>query len=424
MEIVQLLKEEFDEYANNHPNKNFYQTSSYGMLMDRHNFDDYYLAMKDEAGNIKAATLILINKVFFGYKWGYCPRGFLIDYNNFELLETFTKLLKEYLNKRNFMFIKIDPQIINKSRNNDGLENGNIDNSNIINELEQLGYEHEGYNLNFETFKPRWNAVINTNEEEDLFLRYNKEIKNKIRKAEKKGIEVIRGTDDSVKQFYSLIDKKQKRKLNYYLDMMEIMGKNDMFEIYFAVLNTAKYIEISQNLFEEEEKRNNEINQELEENINSNNTSNIIRRKMASDDILNKCKQNIISATNLYKQFPDGLIIGANAIIKYNNEIFFLIDGYREDFKNYCPNHYLKFQIIEKYRHEGYNRFNLNGITGDLKNKENPYYGLSRFKLGFAAEIEEYIGEFTLIINKGKFATFDKINPIRVWLNEPLFKKK
>ena len=49
-----------------------------------------YVDVKDENGNIKAATLILINKILFGYKWGYCPRGFLIDFNDYNLLETFT----------------------------------------------------------------------------------------------------------------------------------------------------------------------------------------------------------------------------------------------------------------------------------------------------------------------------------------------
>lgn len=419
MEIVQITKEEFDIFAENHPNKNFYQTSSYGMLMDRHSFDDYYLALKD-GETIKAATLILIDKVLFGYKWGYCPRGFLIDFNDFNLLETFTRLLKEFLNKRNFMFVKIDPYIIYKSRDKKGKETGVIDNSNIVDSLLKLGYKHNGFNLNFENMKPRWNAVITTNEDDQLFLRYNKEIRNKIRKAEKMGVEVVKGNPESVKQFYSLIDKKHSRKLNYYLDMMEILGKKNMFEIYFSVLNTANYIEKSQKAFEEEEQRNNEINHELEENINSNNTSNIIKRKMASDTLLNNCKQNIINATNLYKQYPGGVIIGANAIIKYNNEIFFLIDGYKQEFKNYCPNHYAKFQIIEKYKNEGYTRMHLNGISGDFNNKDNPYRGLTRFKLGFAADIEEYIGEFTLVINKGKYKRFNKFNPIRNWLKQPI----
>ena len=418
MEIVQITKEEFDAFAENYPSKNFYQTSSYGTLMDRHSFDDYYLALKDGV-TIKAATLILIDKVLFGYKWGYCPRGFLIDFNDYQLLETFTKLLKEFLNKRNFMFVKIDPYIIHKSRDKKGMETGEISNTQIIDNLIKLGYEHSGFNLNFENLKPRWNAVITINEEDALFLRYTKEIRNKIRKAEKMGVEVIKGNPESVKQFYSLIDKKHSRKLNYYLDMMEILGKKDMFEIYFSILNTANYIEKSQKAFEEEEQRNNEINHELEENINSNNTSNIIKRKMASDTLLNYCKQNIINATNLYKQYPEGVIIGANAIIKYNNEIFFLIDGYKQEFKNYCPNHYAKLQIIEKYKNEGYTRMHLNGISGDFS-KSNTYYGLTRFKLGFAADIEEYIGEFTLVINKTKYKTFNKINPIRNWLKQPI----
>ena len=422
MEIIQITKEEFDNFAENYEIKNFYQTGSYGALMDRHSFDDYYLAMKDESGNYKAATLILIKKELLGYKWGYCPRGYLIDFNDFNLLETFTKLLTQFLNKRNFMFVKIDPYIIYKSRDKKGNVIPGVDNSKIVDELIHIGYEHTGFNLNFENLKPRWNAVTTTNSTENLFSRFNKEIRNKIRKADKMGIEILEGDASSVKQFYSLVDKKHSRKLNYYLDMMEILGKKDMIKLYFAKLDTAKYIEKSKTLFEAEEKRNNEINQELEENINSNNTNNIIKRKMASDILLNNCKQNVINATNLYKEYPSGVIVGASAIIKYNKEIFFLIDGYKQEFKRYCPNHYLKYQIMDFYRKEGYTRMHLNGISGDF-NKSSAFYGLTRFKLGFAAEIEEYIGEFTLVINKGKYKSYQNASKIVDWINEPLFKK-
>lgn len=422
MEIIQITKEEFDNFAENYEIKNFYQTGSYGTLMDRHSFDDYYLAMKDESGNYKAATLILIKKELLGYKWGYCPRGYLIDFNDFNLLETFTKLLTQFLNKRNFMFVKIDPYIIYKSRDKKGNVIPGIDNSKIVDELIHIGYEHTGFNLNFENLKPRWNAVTTTNSTENLFSRFSKEIRNKIRKADKMGIEILEGDASSVKQFYSLVDKKHSRKLNYYLDMMEILGKKDMIKLYFAKLDTAKYIEKSKTLFEAEEKKNNEINQELEENINSNNTTNIIKRKMASDILLNNCKQNVINATNLYKDYPSGVIVGACAVIKYNKEIFFLIDGYKQEFKRYCPNHYLKYKIMDFYRREGYTRMHLNGISGDF-NKNSEFYGLTRFKLGFAAEIEEYIGEFTLIINKGKYKSYQNASKVVDWLNEPLFKK-
>lgn len=421
MEIVQITENEFEEFEKNCPYKNFYQTVEYGMLMDRHNFDDYYLALKDNSNMIVAATLILVNKVFIGYKWGYCPRGFLIDFNNTELLKNFTDCLKVYLKKRNFMFVKLDPIVIYKSRNKKGEIIPGIDNQPIFNNLISLGYEHTGFNLNFENMKPRWNAVITTDENDNLFFKYNKEIRNKIRKAEKRGIEIIKGKPENIKEFYSLVDKRHTRKLNYYLDMYEIMSKKDMVEIYFANINTASYVRGSKELYEKEEKRNNTINEELEENVNNANTSYIIKRKMESDTLLNIYKQNIINATNLYKEYPSGIIAGATIIIKYNKEIFFLIDGFKDEYKSYCPNHYLKFQIIEKFRHEGYNRFHLNGISGDF-NKTNPLYGLTRFKLGFNANIEEYLGEFNLVINRAKFNTYKKLKPVKEWLDTPIFK--
>ena len=419
MRIIEIQVEDFKKFASEYPYKHFCQTEEYGMLMDRHQFDDYYLGYVDESNNIIAATLILVNKVFIGYKWGYCPRGFLIDFTNFDLVRDFTSALKEYLIKRNFMFIKIDPVIIYKTRNNKGEEVEGINNQAIIDNLISLGYEHSGYNLNFENLKPRWYAVADFKDEDDIFHKYTKEKRNKIRKAGKLGIEVIKGAPEDIRTFYEFVEKKHSRKLNYYLDMYEIFGKNDMFEIYFSNLNTSKYVEMSKQLYEEEEQRNNDINQELEYNTNSNNANNIIKRKMHSDTLLNNYKQNIVNATNLFRAFPTQKIIASTAIIKYNKEIYFLIFGYDKEFKNYCPIHYLIYQIMEKYHKEGYNRFNLNGISGDFT-KTSELLGLTKFKLGFGTHIEEYIGEFTFVINKHKRNVYEKLNPIFTWLNTPV----
>ena len=135
MKIIEIQPDEFNKFVESFPYKNFYQTTEYGMLMGRHQFNEYYLGLVDEADTIIAATLILVKKVFIGYKWGYCPRGFLIDYTNEDLIRKFTEALKEYLIKRNFMFVKLDPILIYKSRNNNGEIIPGIDNENIYNTL-------------------------------------------------------------------------------------------------------------------------------------------------------------------------------------------------------------------------------------------------------------------------------------------------
>ena len=419
MRIVELQPDEFDKFVETFPYKNFYQTSEYGMLMGRHQFNEYYLGLMDEADTVIAATLILVKKAFIGYKWGYCPRGFLIDYNDEELLKKFTDALKEYLVKRNFMFVKLDPLLIYKSRDNKGEVIPGIDNENIFNTLISLGYEHGGFNNNFENLKPRWNAVANFNDTDEVFFKFSKEKRNKVRKADKLGIEVLKGSPEDIRSFYEFVEKKHSRKLNYYLDMYEIFGMKDMFDIYFANLNTAKFVEKSKQLYEEEEIRNNAINQELEENIQSNNTNNIIKRKMHSDMLLNNYKQNIINATNMFKEYQTGKLVASCAVVKYNKEIFFLIYGMDPNYKSYCPIHYMLYQIMEKFHKEGYNKFHLNGISGDFS-KTNPLIGLTKFKLGFGTHIEEYMGEFTLIINKSKTKAYKKLNPIFEWLNTPV----
>ena len=426
MKIVELQADQFKTFENNFPYKNFYQTEEYGMLMNRHQFNDYYLGLEDDSGKIVAATLILVRRGALGFKWGYCPRGYLIDFKNIELVKTFSNLLVDFLKKRNFMYITLDPIIIYKSRNNKGEIVPGVDNTEIYNTLIDLGYEHKGFNLNFENIKPRWNAVAIFKDDDNIFYTFNKEKRNKIRKAMSLGVEIYEGNPESIRTFYDFVEKKHTRKFNYYLDMYEIFGKADMFKIYLANLNTAKFVERAKTLYEEEEMNNDDINEELLNfnNVNLNNTNvnsrnNILKRKEHSDKLLNTYKQNIIKATNLFKQYPQGKIIGATAIVKYNREVFFLIFGYDKEFKSYCSTHLMLYQIMDKYHKEGYNKFNLNGISGDFEH-ENDLTGLTKFKLGFNAHIEEYIGEFTLTVDKGKKQIHDKLSPILDWLNTPV----
>ncbi len=419
MKIVELQSEQFRTFEHSFPYKNFYQTEEYGMLMNRHQFNDYYLGLEDDSGNIVAATLILVKRGAFGFKWGYCPRGYLIDFKNIELLKTFSKLLIDFLKKRNFMYITLDPILIYKSRDNKGNIIPGVDNTEIYDTLIGLGYEHKGFNLNFETIKPRWNAVAIFEPNDNIFNKFNKEIRNKIRKAISLGVEIHEGNPESIRTFYEFVEKKHTRKFNYYLDMYEIFGKENMFEIYLANLNTAGFVEKAKTLYEHEESINNDINEELLSNNNFNSRNNILKRKEHSDNLLNNYKQNIVKATNLFKQYPHGKVIGSTAVIKYNNEVFFLIFGYDKDFKEYCSTHLMIYQIMEKYHKEGYNKFNLNGISGDFDHF-NDLTGLTKFKLGFNAHIEEYLGEFTLTINKGKKNVHDKLSPILDWLNTPI----
>lgn len=414
MHITNLSKEQFDQFAFKHASHNFYQTSQYGTLMSRHGFEDIYVGLLDDANNLVAASLILSQNKFGSFKSGYAPRGFLIDFNDYKLVEIFTKLLKQYLFRHGYIYVKIDPYIIHVERQKDGTPKQNgINNNKLVTFLKTLNYEHKGFNPYFEALKPRWNAITNLCASSDrLFMMFDKDTKNKIRKSFKKGVTIYKGTRDDLKLFYSFVGKKHSRNLKYYTDQYDIFSKNDMMEIYFAKIDPAVYTGKSKELYENELKRNDELNNLVQENNQKKNKDKYINLKMNSDSLLSVYKSEVINANQLFRSYPNGVVIAASAIIKYNREIFFLIDGYNEKFKSFNANHLIKWAIINEYNKKGFLKAHHNGITGDF-NRKNPYYGLYEFKKGFNSEIIEYIGEFDLVINKQAYYTYQQVKLLK-----------
>ena len=128
---------------------------------------------------------------------------------------------------------------------------------------------------------------------------------------------------------------------------------------------------------------------------------------MESDKKLGIYKSNLLKATSIFQEYPDGIIIGGALVLKYDTGINLIIEGFNKKYSDYNPNYLLKWELIKKFNNEGYNYFNLNGIVGEF-NVKNKYSGLNEMKLGFNASAIEYIGEFDLIINKTVFKIYKK----------------
>jgi len=140
-----------------------------------------------ENNKIIAASLVLIRKEN-GFKYAYSPKGYLLDYENYQLLNTFSNYIKKYLSKKKVMGIKINPLIIKniyKSNSKNEIQNPSYDY--IYNQLILSKYYHLGYNNFFESLKPRFEAVIDLDKPIDtLFSNIKREYRTKIRTCYKK----------------------------------------------------------------------------------------------------------------------------------------------------------------------------------------------------------------------------------------------
>lgn len=401
MRLIEIRQRQFDEYAITHKNRNFYQTSQYGEFMSRNGYKDFYVAMVDYDGNILAASLILIKRVFPNFKIAYAPRGFLIDFYNFDQVGKFTFMIKDYLKKKKVISLKIDPPIKYVERDNEGKPSIDGENNlNIINFLGSLGFEHNGFNLYFENNLPRWNSIISNIEDSNKVLdTFDDRTKEFIKEAERKGVVVFKGKKEDLKLFYSLIPKK--KKINYYYKLINIFGNFNMLDIYFTKINVDLFLKNTRSLYEKELIKNSAINDELQ---TTNNRAEVLNRKMESDKLLGIYKNDVSKATKLFDTEKE-IILSTLLIIKYGDEIFFFEEGINPEYRNFYPNYLMYRILIEGFSKAGFKKIHLNGITGDF-NPRNEFYNSYLFKKGFNSNVVEYIGEFDLILNRFRYKIY------------------
>lgn len=414
---IELLDEvRFDNFASTHKYANYFQTSNYGKLMTKNGHNSYYLGLLDETNNIKAATLIIVkNDKNERKKTGYAPRGFLIDWEDDSLVTTFTNLLIEFLSKRGFTSIKLDPKVIYKEHNTDGTDKeGTIPKDEFVKKLQTLGYIHMGYNNKMEASKPRWNAIMNLNP--DITALYNtlsKEARQKIKTANQYGCKVYKGSKEDINLFYDSLEKKD-TPLDYYLDYYQFFNLNNKFEMYFSKLEPVTYVNATKMLFSKEEETNQSLNLAIQD-INLKDKEQLINEKLKSDEDLARYKKNMLEAINLFQSYPSGIIIAATAVIKHNNTITFLDTGVNDSFMDKYPDYILKWHLMQEFAIQGYKVMECNGIIGEF---DDSYYNLSKRELSNL--VVEYIGEFDLVINKKAYYSNSKLDPILNWLNTPI----
>ena len=367
--------------------------------MSSEGFDPHYYGFINDQNILIGASLILIQKLFLGYKYAYAPRGYLIDYDNKDLIIDVTNKMKRFLAKNSIIFLKIDPPVVNNKRDKDGNILRSPYTNDLIPFLTKIGYDYFGDNKFFGTLKPRWNAILKvTGSSKTLFENFDHSVKNKIRKAQSRGVEILQGNHNDIEIFYKFVAKKHYRKLTYYKKFAECFGNN--FELYFAKLNTEAYLNNIKLIYEKELQKNENINKEIQEAGLQNKISNkLTNSKITSDKVLAVYKKELETASNLFAKNPQGIIISATAVIVEKYGVALVIEGVNPAYKLYYPTFLTKWNIIEKYSKLGAVYFDLNAITGYFENN-NKFKGLNEMKLGFNAEVTEYIGEFDLVINR------------------------
>lgn len=391
MKLEELTEVEYRAYWEQHPLKTFLSAPEIGHLRQKSNWHVIYLGLK-ENDQILAATMLLGHKRHFNCYEFYSPRGFLIDFSNQDLVNTFVTEIKKYLKKRKAYVLRIDPYLIKQERDIDGniVEKGQ-DNTSVIRQLKSLGFKQVP-TAEMEQVGWMFSLNLENKTEEEILKEMKSNTRNIIRKAEKFGIVTRELNYEELDKFQSIMEETgarkgfSVRKVDYYQEMYRLFHDQGQVKYYITELNLTNYIEgLTAEKKEKEEKRSNlndaKYNEGIKKNLD-NEIASLEKRISESTEIINKTKQQIIT-------------LSGSMFMLIKPEIIYLSSGNYEEYMKFNSQYLIQWLMIRYGIENGFKKHNFYGIPAEI-NTHPKDYGIYEFKRGFNGCVEELIGEYEL----------------------------
>ncbi len=363
--------EEYNKFVENHSMCSFMQEFNWSNIKNQ--WSSIHCGLY-KSNKLIAVCLILIRKEF-NLKIFYIPRGYLIDFTNYEDLKIMTENIKKLAKKEHALLVKIDPNfcISDNSFKDEDVEHNyskdyKIKNDNLI----KLGYKNKGIQKKIgKNFQPQYNVfapLVDKNNNllciEDILKTYKSKFKYYLNDFHKKrGITFeITNNLDSINDFVNLIKLTEQRQ-NIHLRNREYFERilnnfKDRAFIFFAKIDLKKYLEFLQ------AENSDEIN-DIEE-------------------LIKEGKDIIIISTGL-------LLLPANKVGIRTSE--YLYAGNDMRFNKLNASAGLVYEMIKFSLDHQCHYCNLGGVSGTLDDN------LTIFKRKFNGRIMLFCGEYNLPIS-------------------------
>lgn len=382
-----------DQFVIHSDQNSLYQCHEWAEI--KNNWDSAFVSVTEEDDEIVAAALVLIRRLGLNKTMFYIPRGPVMDWQNRELVTFLFDHLKEFGRTKHAMVIRFDPNVLykkypfaEKDRDNETM------NTDVIEFLKQYGAEHRGFTVMIpEATQPRFNIVMRV--EEGWQNRLAKNTRQSIRTAQKRGAEVKEGKE-YIPELSEAMHATETRKHvalrneDYFRHMAEVYGDHSLIMV--AELDFREEI---RRLEEEQE----EIGKALAEEPSPKKQKQLFQRL-----------ENIAKDLELTRQWQkeegkDKAVLCGKMVCFNEKRMEFFYMGNNTKYMRIRANYLLYFKCLERCQQLQIPVCSFGGADGTLDD------GIALFKSAWPVEVEEYIGEFNIVLDHAAYHLFEKVYP-------------
>ncbi len=394
MELRELTRKEFDQFALNHPLGSFQQTSSWGRFMEGDKFHAYYVGGFIKEHIVGACLLLSYERKKDKIRIFYSPRGFLIDYKNEELLKEFTEKVKKFIIEKHGVFLKIDPYILVRDRDNEG----NIIEGGVYNDFVEVNLTNANFIKVNDRIQPKWLSRINLKDRniDDIFNNFSSKARQTVRRNERLGFKVRDLDFENIDKFICIINEERKKyhtivpTKTFYLDLKQSFDGNIQFkEVYF------KKDEIISNI----DKMIIDVIKDKEVRISNYHISKMTAEYFIDKELEDEEKiKRLNSLKEYFSKCSDDVSMGIYMFITIGNEVVALNGGIVDEYNKLDASYTLHYEMIKYAIDNGYKYYNLYEI-GNINVSNNKLKNSYNYKKNFGGEVVELVGEYDLVID-------------------------
>lgn len=348
LKLKNLDKEVYSNYVKSKKEQShFLHSECFGEFVKvKEHLTPYYLGLVDENDKILAVTLIFLEHTKMNRCFLYIPAGFIIDYNDKNLVKSMTKGVLSFAKNKKAISIKMTPYISDTVSKKDK--------DNIMRTLKEVGFKYTNEKKKRIMLPNVVSRIDLTKDLEEIENNFSEETKDHLLQSIKLETETVIGNKSDVKELYNLMLEDNKKPIydeDYYETLYEIFNgnKDTKATIILGKVNLNKIIKnIEKNI------------KRINDQISILPIDNLTKSSKTKLKGLTKQKEDLaleLEKFRTYKQkYNYQLTLSAHLIIEFADKAWLLYDynsdrlketsikynTYYKDIK-YCKNNNLKY---------------------------------------------------------------------------------
>ena len=392
MKTKEIDDKTLDEFVFNSNKSHFMQTSAWKDVSKNRGYIPHCLGLY-ENNNLKATALMLEKKIG-PYSTYYCPRGFICDYSDKELLKNVIETLKTYTKKNHGLYFKINPDIIIAKLDGDANRIETYDTFGLIDFFKENGGNFRGFTTKFtESSAPRFTFRVDVSQsEEDLFKNLHNTTKKSLKDKNPYEVTITKNEEGALDDFYKVMKETSLRKkmfvesYDYFKNFYENLKNKNEADIYVASINSNRLKEIFNNKLAAVDKEIDTVNQRPDGPKKENKLKDLAQKR-------NKILKLKAEVDELKEE---RIVLSSIITAKFKDKVWTIHGGNSDQLLFLNANYELYYHILLDSKKEGYTTVDFYGSEGKV-DKDSQIYGIYLFKLRFGGDFVEFVGEFDFV---------------------------